>query len=197
MSERALSDKEQDRYASTRVKGILALPKGSRDIFWVAAAIGAFVDEKGRREWLPARDSGIGTVITNRHRDLVCEVMGIGQRRWRQAVSGWKAANMAHRCRRGVLFLYSKPSGYCPRCLARSGSGSAAETAVRVPQSGSEAAVSRRGSHDAPKGMNSDAGAPVGALVQPERVVEDLDELLELNAAALAEEQRRQGRSLP
>jgi hypothetical protein len=52
-----------------------------------------------------------------KHRPAIYQAIGIGERQFREYVEDWVTRYVAHRCGRGLVFLFSKPTlDNCPAC---------------------------------------------------------------------------------
>jgi hypothetical protein len=167
MSEQArLFDPE--RYSPARVSAFLRLPESNARSFAIASAIGSILDGDGTTNTLRSAKQATGVLITRKRIPAVLDALGILERRWRALVDDWTVRQVAHRCRPGVVVLFTMPFlEECPSCngvveatrlplparakprgrsygtnaTKRTGSSSAAETAVVVPPSGADSAA--------------------------------------------------------
>jgi hypothetical protein len=141
-----------DRSSPSSVAAVLRLPEGNARSFVVASALGRFCRHDGTfAEVRSIKDIG-GSFIGPRQRGRVLQALGIKERRWRELVTDWESRYVAHRCGPGGVVLFVRPLlDICPVCNAyieitdtpphpsarrRSGSSTAAQTAVVVPSIG-------------------------------------------------------------
>ena len=105
------------RYSPVRVSVLRHLPESNARSFMIASALGNILDGEGTRNSIRSAKDATGIVISKRKRDVILEELGIDARRWRRLVSDWERRQVAHRCERGVVTLFTKPFlPECPSC---------------------------------------------------------------------------------
>lgn len=116
-----MTDLEPDlfRYSPVTAAALLHLPDSNAKCFAVASALGTFLDFDGSSRRLRSGRDAAGTLITSRRREVVLEVLDVSPRRWRELVADWESRYLAHRCERGLVFLFARPLyESCPACHA-------------------------------------------------------------------------------
>jgi hypothetical protein len=108
-----------NRYSPVSVAVMHQLPEGSARSFMIASALGQFLRLDGSSKRLRSGKDAGGTLITKRHRKFVLQSLEIDESRWRKLVKDWEKRYVAHRCSRGVVFLFAKwLEDECPACHA-------------------------------------------------------------------------------
>jgi hypothetical protein len=108
---------ELERYSPVTVAALLRLPESNARAFVVASALGSFRRLDGSSERLQSGKQAAGTLVSRKRKALILAVLDISPQRWRALVSNWMQANLAHRCDRGVVFLFARPLfDECPSC---------------------------------------------------------------------------------
>ena len=108
---------DPDRYSPVRVSVLRHLPESNARSFMIASALGNILDGDGTRNNVKSAKDATGIVISKKKRDVILGELGIDARRWRRLVSDWERRQVAHRCERGVVTLFTKPFlPECPSC---------------------------------------------------------------------------------
>jgi hypothetical protein len=195
------------RYAPLQVSLLQHLPQSNARTFMIAAALGRIVGEHGS-ERLGSGRQATGSVIRPDRLPAVLEAADMSPRQWRAHVADWIARYAAHRCRKGVVCLFTRPQmASCPACGAalplaerlpppvkkRRGPGFAtgetiaARTASQSPDRG--ASVAKAAAHYSPV-LERESTAPSGrfllglevgeaVLEGPEALPEEIEQQLE------------------
>jgi hypothetical protein len=151
---------DRQRYAPVRVGALLQLPESSARSFAIASALGSILDGDGTSNTLKSAKEATGVLISRKRLPIVLYALNIHERRWRALVDDWTVRQVAHRCRPGIVVLFTEPFlEECPSCHADVeatrlpsppkakprgrpfGSSSAAKPAVVVPRSGADSAA--------------------------------------------------------
>jgi hypothetical protein len=159
---------DPERYPPVRVAALLRLPESNARSFAIASALGSILDAEGKTNKLKSAKEATGVLISQRRTSLVLDVLSIQERRWRQLVDDWATRQIAHRCRLGVVVLFTMPFlEECPSChqeieatrlppsarakprgrpfgsttTDQNGTTTAAETAVLLPRGGATTAA--------------------------------------------------------
>lgn len=65
-------------------------------------------------------ERAVATRLTRKQRRDVCELVGVSEKRFHNAVTGWVKLRLAHLCGKGVVTLFISPLGgdaaICPSC---------------------------------------------------------------------------------
>lgn len=165
---RSDNDREQPRlfnparYSPVSVAIWQKLPPSNARAFAIASALGSIRDGSGSSDNLRAGKDAAGVLVTPKRLPAILVAIGINRRQWRSHVRDWEERYVAHRCDRGSVCLFTRPTLLdCPVCNERieidhmppprkgkqaprgfsNGSDPVIEAAVLLPQSGANTAV--------------------------------------------------------
>jgi hypothetical protein len=111
-----------DRFAPLTKSAAKRCPVGSFRLLWFSSATGRAM--RTDRTFAPIGPGGrsLGVEIDKKMRDRIVDELGLSSKTWQNAAIGWVARRLAHRCRRGVLFIFIEPqdglAATCPACLS-------------------------------------------------------------------------------
>lgn len=115
-----------DRCAPVPLRTLYRVPAATMKLYVLAAAEGRSMntsslnpsDTRSKFDALVKGERPIGVRISEMHRDRVLLEAGVGLRQWQAASRQWQELDLAHKCRRGRLFLLVRPtaSDLCPDC---------------------------------------------------------------------------------
>jgi hypothetical protein len=111
-----------DRFASLAKSAAKRCPRGSFRLLWFASATGRAM--RTDRTFAPIGPGGrsLGVEIDKKMRQRILDELGLSTKTWQNAAIGWVDRRLAHRCRRGVLFVFIEPqdglAATCPACLS-------------------------------------------------------------------------------
>jgi hypothetical protein len=109
----------KSKYSPVGIEIVRWLPKGSVQTFWVASALGRYVDGLGTRRRV-ARQAEIAAVLLElKHRRAVADLCKISPANFRNHVAEWQDLGVAHKCSSAILVLFVRPENACPVCKAQ------------------------------------------------------------------------------
>jgi hypothetical protein len=109
-----------DRYSMVTTRSMLDTPNFR--LFMVATAQGRMMRADRTFSKLDRSPEGrpVGVEISIKKRRAILELVGVTDATWRQAIGLWTEGRLAHRCKRGIDFLFLEPlrgeAAACPRC---------------------------------------------------------------------------------
>ena len=105
------------RYSPVTVAIWQRLPESNARAFAIGSALGSLLDGSGSSGRLRSGREAAGSLVKARRLPAVLQAIGISDRQWRRYVADWADRLVAHRCARGVVFLFAKPAFEdCPAC---------------------------------------------------------------------------------
>jgi hypothetical protein len=117
MSDEQLSILEGRRFDPTSVAVKLLLPDSFTRTHGIAAALGREMRKDGTFGSLRHGKDGVGVLIGPTQRKRICAVLDIGMDYFSDFARECERLGIAHRCRRGTLFLWLEPlMERCPGC---------------------------------------------------------------------------------
>jgi hypothetical protein len=114
--------KGDDRFAPLTKLAAKRCPVGSFRLLWFASATGRAM--RTDRTFAPIGPGGrsLGVQVDKKMRQRILEELGLSDKTWQNAAIVWVARRLAHRCRRGTLFIFIEPqdglAATCPACLS-------------------------------------------------------------------------------
>lgn len=165
-----------DRYSMVTTR--TTLMASSLRLFEVATAQGRMMRADGTFAKLDKTPEGraVGVQVNRTNRERILGLTKTSEDNWRRAIRDWVDVRLAHRCKRGVDFLFLEPldgaAAVCPGCFVSLAHG---EPSVELTESVSEAhtsaaAIAAMSSGDASSGggyygvEEGDEGGPSGVI---------------------------------
>jgi hypothetical protein len=81
-----------------------------------AAASGRSMNPRGDYDPLMRGERPVGVRVWEKQRDRIIEELGVDIRTWQRSGRAWEAADVAHRCAYGRLFIMIEPNSRCWDC---------------------------------------------------------------------------------
>jgi hypothetical protein len=108
------------RYSPVSVAIWQKLPEGNARAFAIASALGSIRDRSGSSNNLRAGKDAAGVLVTSKRLPAILTAIGINRRQWQKHVVDWEQRYVAHRCGRGTVCLFTRPTLLdCPVCNER------------------------------------------------------------------------------
>lgn len=113
---------DPDRYSPVSVAVYMRLPESSARAFAITSGLGRWLDRNGTPNTLKSGKDASGALVSRQRLPVVLAALAVdgeplSTRQWRRYARAWEDEYVAHRCERGVVFLFARPlMNPCPAC---------------------------------------------------------------------------------